>query len=211
MSMRSSKLASAIKFVSFLSVAAAAVSLPQPAEALPLTFVGTLSNLGEPSPAELSLGTGSVTVILDEDAFTLNVHADFANLTGLTNAAHIHCCTATPGVGNAGVATPVPSFPGFPLGVQSGSYDQLFDLTQASSWNPAFISANGDTTASAFAAFSSGINAGEAYFNIHTSFVPGGEIRAFLTPPGVAPEPQSGALILIGLGAVASLVSRRHR
>ena len=178
------------------ALAAALLMSSSPVIAHPITFLGTLSNAGEPPEAAGSPGTGSVKVILDDDTFTLEVHASFSGLLGNSSAAHIHCCTSLAGVGNAGVATPVPSFPGFPLGVKSGTYDQSFDMTQASSWNPAFISANGGTTASAFAAFSTGINAGEAYFNIHSEVSPSGEIRAFLQ---AVPEPGSAVVLLGGL------------
>ena len=186
-----------------------ALSCALPAAAHPVTYVGTLSNLGEPSPAELSSGTGQVSVVFDDDSFTMNVHVTFSGLTGTSSASHIHCCTTIAGAGSAGVATPVPTFPGFPLDVTSGSYDRSFDLTQASSWNPAFITANGGTVSSAFAAFSTGLAAGKAYLNIHTSFVRGGEIRAFLTPAPV-PVPGSVALMVSGLVGVGAAVRRKR-
>lgn len=176
-----------------------------PAAAHPITYVGTLSNVGEPLPANVSAGTGQVSVIFDDDAFTMEVHAVFSDLTGTTTASHIHCCTSIAGTGNAGVATTVPFFVDFPIGVKFGSYDRTFDMTQSSSWNPAFITANGGTVSSAFAALSTGLAAGKSYFNIHTLFVPGGEIRTFLNP---APVPVPGAVALmvsglVGLGAAA--------
>ena len=111
--------------------------------------------------------------------------------------AHIHCCTAAAGSGTAGVATPVPSFPGFPSGVSAGSYDQTFDLTLGASWNAAFINANGGTTGTAFSALATGLADGRAYLNIHTSFAGSGEIRGFLAP---VPEPGSLALMAAGAG-----------
>jgi hypothetical protein len=57
-------------------------------------------------------------------------------LTSTDTAAHIHCCA--PLGTNAGVATTVPTFLGFPLGVTSGTYSsQVFDLTQPLIYNPA--------------------------------------------------------------------------
>jgi hypothetical protein len=41
------------------------------------------------------------------------------------------------------VATTLPTFAGFPLGVTSGTYINTLDLTLASSYNPAFVTANG--------------------------------------------------------------------
>jgi hypothetical protein len=125
------------------------------------------------------------------------------NLIGNTTAAHIHYCVDAPGT--VGVATPTPSFPGFPLGVTSGSYDQIFDLTLSSSFNAAFLTTHG-SLAGAEAALAAGLDAGQAYFNIHTTFSPGGEIRGFLT---AVPEPAT--LPLLGLGVLSLLAARRMR
>ena len=51
------------------------------------------------------------------------------------------------------------------------------------------------------AALAAGLNAGQAYLNIHTSNFPGGEIRGFLTP-----EPTT--TLLLGAGLVALGVAR---
>jgi hypothetical protein len=67
--------------------------------------------------------------------------------------------------------------------VTSGTMDQTYDLEQSSSWNPAFITANGGTTASAEAAFAAALIEEKTYFNIHTSEFSGGEIRGFLVVP----------------------------
>jgi hypothetical protein len=37
-----------------------------------------------------------------------------------------------------------PAFTGFPLGVPSGSFTHLFDLTQASFYNAPFLAASGE-------------------------------------------------------------------
>ncbi len=76
--------------------------------------------------------------------------------------------------------TTTPTFAGFPLGVTSGSYNNTLDLTLASSYNPAYITANGGTTATAEAALAAAIASGRAYLNIHSSVFGGGEIRGFL-------------------------------
>ena len=97
-----------------------------------------------------------------------------------TTASHIHCCTATPGTGLAGVATQTPTFEGFPLGVRAGHYIHTFDMSLAASYNAPFLAANGNDPAPAFAALLAGAIAGEAYLNIHSNAFPGGEIRGFL-------------------------------
>src|SRR5436305_5227026 len=81
---------------------------------------------------------------------------------------------------NAGVATTVPAFPGFPTGVISGNYGPVsFDLTQSTIYNPAFVMAQGGL-ANAEAALIGGIEGGLTYFNIHTVNNGGGEIRGEL-------------------------------
>ena len=149
--------------------------------AKPTTFTANLTQANEVPPTG-SPATGSATVVLDPAANTLSVHVTFSGLTSNTVAAHIHCCLDSlfeAGV-NVGVATTVPAFPGFPLGVTSGTYDHVLDLTSASSYNPAFVTMEGGSVAQAEAALVNGIQNGETYLNIHTTNFPGGEIRGFL-------------------------------
>lgn len=155
------------------------------------------------SPPTASPGTGTTTVEYDSVLHTMKVDVLFSGLIGTTTAAHIHCCVAFPGHGNAGVATTTPTFTGFPSGVSSGTYSHLFDLSQASSFNASFLAANGGTTASAEAALAGGLASGSAYFNMHTDHFPGGEIRGFLTAvplPTAAWLLGSGLLGLVGVG-----------
>lgn len=151
------------------------------------------------SPAVPSPGTGVATATYDDASSTLFVAVAFSGLVGDTTVAHIHCCVAVPGEGTIGVATQTPTFTGFPAGVKAGAYAHLFDLDLTSSFNAAFVSANGGTAVGARAALIDGMNAGRAYFNIHTTFAGGGEIRGFLA----VPEPGSLALLCCGICMVA--------
>src|SRR5690348_6041453 len=97
-----------------------------------ITLAGPMSGANE-NPVVPSPATGFATVTLDTVTQLIQISLNFNNLTSNTVAAHIHCCIAPPG--NAGVATVVPAFPGFPLGVTSGTYSGTLDLTQSSSYN----------------------------------------------------------------------------
>ena len=132
------------------------------------------------APPNASPGTGMTVVTIDVAANTMRVQATFSGLLAGVTASHIHAATAVAGSGTAGVATTLPTFPGFPSGVTAGTYDQTFNMLLSTSYNPAYITNNGGTTATAFAALRSAIAAGRAYLNIHSSLFPGGEIRGFL-------------------------------
>ena len=159
----------------------AALALVATASAAPVPYSAVLSGAAE-SPPNASPGTGSSLVEIDAVAHTMHVHIEFTGLIGNTTASHIHSPTAVAGTGTAGVATTTPTFAGFPLGVTSGIYDIVLDMTQASSYNPSYITAHGGNTAQAEADLFASIAAGTAYVNVHSSQFPGGEIRGFLVP-----------------------------
>ena len=181
-----------------LVILAAILSLSAPAAyAVPIEFIAILSPANE-IPPTASSGTGLAKVFLDPAAQTIQVNVTFSGLTSNDVAAHIHCCLPSPFFPmNVPVATTLPAFPGFPLGVTSGTYSSaLLSLTDAGTYNPAFVTAAGGI-ANAEAMLVAGIENRETYLNIHTVMFGGGEIRGFL----VAPEP--GTLLLLGAGLVA--------
>jgi CHRD domain len=172
-----------------LAIVAAALMLRAPAYAVPMPFGGILSGANE-VPAVVSPGAGSAVVVLDPVAQTIQIIASFFGLSSNTTMAHIHCCA--PLGTNAGVATTVPAFDGFPLGVTQGTYlSPLFDLRDPSFYNPAFLMLQGGL-AQAEAALIAGIIGERSYFNIHTTNFPPGEIRSQLFALGV-PGPIAGA------------------
>lgn len=186
------------------TLAVAAAVLAPVAWAAPIRFDAVLSGAAE-NPPVVSPGFGTATVILDPVAHTMRVIVSFSDLVGTTTVAHVHCCTAPPN--NVGVATQTPTFLGFPAGVTAGTYDSTFDTTLASTFNASFLTNNGGTPAGAEAALLAGLLAGNAYFNLHTSFRPGGEIRGFL----VQRVPEPSTILLVGVGMlVLTLASRRR-
>lgn len=190
-----------MRYLSLLSAVAAAMMLAAAsASATPITFAANLTGTAE-IPSTPSTATGFTTVVLDPAAHTLHVNVTFSGLTSGTTASHIHCCVPSGAAGNFIVATTTPTFPGFPLGVTSGTYDHTLDLTLASSFNPAFVTDEG-SVGQAELALEAAIEAGTAYLNIHTTMFPSGEIRGLLA---AVPEPASLALLataLVGLGLV---------
>jgi len=176
-----------------------------PANAATIKFSADLYGFLE-NPPNASPGVGSALMTYDDVAHTYFVEAQWSGLIGTTTVSHIHCCVAPPGT--AGVVTFPGTFPGFPVGTTFGSYvSPLIDLTSAASYTAAFLNGpGGGTAAGAEQALIRGIFAGQAYFNIHSTFAPGGEIRGFLSTP----EPASLTLLGLGLAGVAARL-RSHR
>jgi hypothetical protein len=166
--------------VSALFLAAVAA----PVHATTTSFIASLGALGEPVPT--SLATGFATVSFDDVLFKVSVQLSFAGIANSAPFGHIHCCTAVAGTGNAGVNLGFNALPA----ATSGSYSDSFTLASG-----------------AFSTLLTGVSAGKAYVNIHTpGTYGGGEIRGFLAP---IPEPETYALMLAGLGAVAWAARKR--
>jgi hypothetical protein len=169
-------------------LAALSIGAASAAQAAVINYYVNLNGPSE-SPVNASPGVGIATVDIDPVLNTLHIHVTFSGLTGPTTASHIHAATTVALTGTAGVATTTPFFSGFPIGVTAGTYDNTLDLTLASSYNPAYVTAHGGTTAGAETDLLAAIAAGKAYLNIHSQTFLGGEIRGFLvTDPSVPAE-----------------------
>ncbi|GAA0539521.1 hypothetical protein FHS83_003721 [Rhizomicrobium palustre] len=180
-----------------------------PAQATQLTFGLFLNGANEATP-NASAGFGNGWAFYDSDLHSLDLLISFADLTGDTVAAHIHCCTTTSWTGTAMVATELPSFSNLPLGVTDGTFSQSYDLTNPASFNQAFITASGGLAA-AETALVMGMESGQAYLNIHTTAYPGGEIRDFFHELIVDPVPEPASFAVLGTGLLLAGWSMRRK
>src|SRR5689334_4320011 len=151
-----------IRLIGLVALAAAVAGIAPQARAQVVSYTATLNGANE-SPPTTSTATGTALVDYDPVAHTLRIHGTFTGLTSNTTQAHIHAATTAPLTGTAGVATPVPTFTGFPLGVTSGTFDGTLNLRVDASYNPSYETANGGTAISAEAALISAISTGRAY------------------------------------------------
>lgn len=197
------------RFIQIAIAALALAALGGVAQAAPILFTATLTG-PEENPPVPSPGTGSATVIFDAEAHSMSVDVTFQGLLAPTSAAHIHGPVTEP-QGTAPVATQVPSFVDFPLGVTSGSYSHVFNTLDPATYNPGFVTANGGTAAGAEAAFLAMLLDGTAYLNIHTQQFPAGEIRGFLVQQTDVSAPPAAALFALALLMLAARGRRAWR
>ena len=191
--------------LSVLALAAASTAIAVPAGAAPAdpSYRAVASGALE-SPPNASPGTSLVTI--DLGGTKMFVDLPFRDLDGTTTNAHIHCCTSSAFTGTAPVAVP---FQDFPMGVRAGTYSNAVALDDATSYDPAFVSAHGGTASSAESALIDAINANEAYVNIHTNLYPNGEIRGWLVAAPPVPETAEWSMLAVGLAGLMWMSRRR--
>ncbi|WP_017667450.1 CHRD domain-containing protein [Sandarakinorhabdus sp. AAP62] len=184
-----------IKTLLFSAAALAIAASPAAATSYAATLLGA-----NEVPARNTPATGIGTLVLSADNRFAQVDVSFTGLTAPLTVAHAHCCAAAGA--NAGVAIDF-----LPPSLSAGSFSRLYDLTLASTYTGGFITASGGTAALAQARFLTALDAGQVYFNLHTSTFPGGEIRGNL---GAVPEPSSWAMLIAGFGLVGAAARRRR-
>ena len=104
----------------------AIATVPTVADCADQVFFGYLNGANESPVPVASPGTGFALVTYSPDTVMMRVQVSFAGLTSGTTASHIHCCFSPPTTTTAGVATTVPYFTSFPIGVTAGTYDHTF-------------------------------------------------------------------------------------
>ena len=104
-------------FLCILALLFLTIAAPTVVSADTITYNAPLNGASEQSPLDMSPGVGFAIVTINTLAQTIEVNVTFSGLTSGNTSTLIHCCTATPGTGNAGVASTTPNFAGFPSGV----------------------------------------------------------------------------------------------
>lgn len=194
------------RIIAVLSLSVFALAAVPQAQAAPIVFRADLLGANEVPPVNTT-GSGTGIVTFDPIAHTMRVQVTFEDLVSPSSVAHIHA-PRNPATGIGGVATAVPTFPGFPAGVFEGTYDETFDTLSLATYNPTFVANNGGSAANAEAALLGFMLDGLAYLNVHSSQFPGGEIRGDLLK---VPEPASLGLLMLGFGIAGMTLARRRR
>jgi CHRD domain len=198
-----SSLESFVSAALFCLVSTGCLSTPARADQL---FNATLSGANE-VPANNLSAIGFVTL----DLFGNNLEAivSFSGLTTPATAIFLRCCAAAGTNGDLALRLTDPS------SATSSMFNQTFDLTQSSTYNPTFLADGGSESV-----FLSALNAGLVYINISDTLNPGGEIRGQFEPmstggggggggSGAVPEPGVLLSVATGLAAIATQLKRR--
>ena len=133
------------------------------------------------SPPTGSTALGHVVVIIDEDLHKMQILTEFNGLAGAVTEAHLHGPTAEVFAGTADIITPSPRPPAFPpaslraITFHRSSTSNPRRRLIPRSWPPTGLSVT-DPMQALFDA----LDAGKAYFDIHTTAFPDGEIRGFV-------------------------------
>ena len=154
------------------------------AQAATFTFTTMMTGAAE-FPPVTSPAYGSAQVTFDDAALSVTVSETWADLLGGATVNHIHVATMPGGVGGVALGFPIPN-----PSPSTGSFYGVFTLGSAS-----------------FDSLLMNTNAGLAYVNLHSTAFPSGEIRGFLAP---IPEPETYALMALGLGFVGLWTRRRQ-
>jgi hypothetical protein len=139
---------------------------------------------------------------VDLDTHSLLFRTGFTGMRGNSTAATLRGPTAEPVTGTADAM--MGTLTGFPLGVKSGTWEHLFDMTSASNYSPAFLASNGGDVSLAFDSMLAALAGTKGYINIQTTQVSSGELRGFFKVVPPVPEPT-------GLAAMFGLTLLRRR
>jgi CHRD domain len=193
-----------MKLVTPLVLAGMLAIACQTVQAIPVVYTFSLSGSNE-APPNASLGTGSGLVIFDTQAHRMWINLSFSGLLGTSTVARLHAPTAIPGEGTSGVAL---NLLAFPQGVNAGGYFREFDMLNPIIYSPSFRTASGGTFGAELALANAAAE-GRAYFNLHTTAFPGGEIRGFLTPAPRRVNDGGSAFALLGMSLAGMTGLRR--